>query len=168
MAVHLAGSGVHGYLLGLVAAGPVVAVGAVLALVVRYDPRRVMLATGVVLVGARVAVQVAGATPAAVAAGLGVVAALALLGLLAVMGLPLFGGGVLAGVLLDAALHAALGTRSLIWIDAWWAAPAAMAVGAWYLSLVWSRTRREVFVLGRSTVAALPLIAFGWVAAMVL
>lgn len=161
LAVHVAGRGVQDVGLALVAVAPVVAVGLVLATVQRVDPRVVMLASGVVLAVARLAIQIVTGAPAAMAAAVGMVAALVLLSLLASLGLPLLGGGVVAGVLLDAALHAALGTRSLIWIDAWWTVLAAGVLVCWHLSLVWSRTRREVTVLGRSPLAAVPLVAIG-------
>jgi endonuclease/exonuclease/phosphatase family metal-dependent hydrolase len=140
---------------------PVVGTAVVLAVALRRDPRRAMLVCGAVLAGSRLAVQGVDGTLGTVLATAGFLAALAMLALLATLGLPLFGGGLLAGVVLDAALHGALGTRALIWVDAPWATVAVGALVGWYLSLVWARTRREVFSLGRSPLAAVPLVALG-------
>lgn len=170
---------------GLALAGslvaPMVGAGALLFMAMRTDPRRAMLALGVVLVVARLLVQWNPGPSTALIAAVGVCSALAMVGLLATMGLPLFGGGVVAGVVLDSALHAALDTRSLVSISGPWAMVAVLALAGWYLALVGARTRRDVFSLGRSPLASIPLAAigpvliveafmlgnFGWVGAVV-
>ncbi|MGY6500628.1 MAG: endonuclease/exonuclease/phosphatase family protein [Acidimicrobiales bacterium] len=137
--------------------------GAALLLVVvgHRAPRLVFVASGLVLASARVTVQIAEGSAGAAAAGTGLLAGLALVSVLALMGLPLFGGGVVAGVLLDAVLHAAVGTRSLVWIDASWVVGLVLALAVWHAVLLVGRSRRAVVVHGRSWPASLPLVVVG-------
>lgn len=138
------------------------AVAATLAIAAgRADPRRAVLVGGVALVGGRLGAQLVHGDLGAVIAGAGLAGGLVLLLVLAQIGLPLFGGGVVVGSGLAAALRIALGSRDLIWIDRPAAVAAVAVAGAWFLVLLWSRTRRPVVLRGRSVAASIPLLALG-------
>lgn len=137
-------------------AAPVVLIGAC-----RRDPRSLFVVAALVLVVARVGVQMSGGPVAVGLAGIGLAAALCVLALLATLGLPLLGGGVLAGVVLDAALHTGLASRHLVWVESWWAVAVVVGLASWYLWLVASRARRPMFVLGRSLRSAWSLVLVG-------
>lgn len=125
----------------------------------RIDPRRLLVVGGVLLVAGRVVSQLVHGDVGAVAAGGGLLGGLVVLLLLVQIGLPLFGGGVVAGVGLAAALRVALGSRDLIWIDHPGALAVVLAAAAWFALLLGLRSRRPVELLGRSPRASLPLIA---------
>jgi endonuclease/exonuclease/phosphatase family metal-dependent hydrolase len=145
---------------GLVVAPFLVAAVATTAWVGR-DPRRGLLTAGTLLAAARVFAQVVDGELGAVAAGIGLAGALVALGVLAVIGLPLFGGGVLAGAGLAAAVRVALGSRDLVWIDGPAALAAVAVTAGWYVILLRRRTRRDVVVLGRNVGAGVALLGLG-------
>ena len=128
---------------------------------VSRDPRRALLWAGTALAAGRLIAQLVHGELGAIAAGVGLAGALVTLAVLAVIGLPLFGGGVLAGAGLAAALRIALGSRDLLWIDSGMAVAAVTVVVAWFMLLLRRRTRRDVVVLGRSVGAGVPLLALG-------
>jgi endonuclease/exonuclease/phosphatase family metal-dependent hydrolase len=132
-----------------------------LVVAVRLDARRCLLAAGIMLAGARLALQLSAGESRIVFAAVGLSGALALLAIVATMGLPLFGGGVLAGVAIDLALQAALGTRPLAWVGSTAGVVVVGVLVAWLAALVIHRSRREVFVLGRSFRSAMPLLLVG-------
>lgn len=140
---------------------PFLGVGVLLVVVGRHAPRAVFVVAGVVLGLARLAVQVADGSQAALAGGVGLLAGLALLSILALVGLPLFGGGVVAGALLDSVLHAAIGTRNLVWIDETWAVTVVVVLVGWHGLLLAARARRDIVIRGRSAWASVPLVAIG-------
>ncbi|MBK5223988.1 MAG: endonuclease/exonuclease/phosphatase family protein [Acidimicrobiia bacterium] len=137
--------------------------GAALTMLVtiRLDPRRVLLVCGLLLGCGRIGAQLVHGDLGAVIAGAGLLGGLAAIALLAMLGLPLFGGGVIAGVGMAAALRVALGSRDLIWIDHPAAVVAVVAVVGWFALILVVRTRRAVEVLGRRPRTAVPLVAIG-------
>ncbi|MFP3905466.1 MAG: endonuclease/exonuclease/phosphatase family protein [Acidimicrobiales bacterium] len=137
-------------------AAPLVLIGAC-----RRDPRALFVAAALLLVVARVGVQMSDGPAAVGLAGIGLAAALCVLAVLVTLGLPLLGGGVLAGVVLDAALHTGLASRHLVWVESWWALAVVVGLASWYLWLVASRARRPMFVLGRSLRSAWSLMLVG-------
>jgi endonuclease/exonuclease/phosphatase family metal-dependent hydrolase len=161
LAWHLRGHDLGGAAWAGLFIAPVVGAVAAVLLAARRDPRVVLLVGAVLLGLARGAVQLSGSDAQAALAGIGLLGALAVLGVLATMGLPLFGGGVIAGVMFDAALQAGLGTRPLAWIDSPWALLLVVVLVVWHLALVGARCRRDVFVLGRSMRASVPLLVVG-------
>lgn len=141
--------------------GPFVLAPLVLVVASGRDPRVVFVGGALVLAGARLGVQLTTGSNAALLAGVGLAAALCVLAVLATLGLPVFGAGVLAGVMLDAALHVALASRHLVWVDSHWAVAAVVVLCAWYLWLVRDRARRAMFVLGRRRRSSVPLVLVG-------
>lgn len=145
----------------VVGVAPFVLTVAVAAVVATRDPTVVLAVAGLVLAAARLGVQVADPGAATVLAGVGVLAFLTAVTVLALMALPLLGGGVAVGVVLDAAVRGALGTRDLVWIDEPWSLAAVGAICGWLALLVIDRVRRPVVLHGRDLRSALPLLALG-------
>ena len=145
-----------------VLAGPFVAAAIVVLVPARrLPPRQVLLWAGVALGVGRLLVQTSTGDVQTAIAGLALGGGLVVLLLLVRIGLPLFGGGVVAGAGLAAALRIALGSRDLVWIEHPGATAAVAVIVAWFLVLLVARCRREVVLLGRSRIAALPLLAVG-------
>ncbi len=140
---------------------PFVLPAVVLIALVRRAPRLGLVTATLVLVTARVALQIVEGTVAVGAATAGLAAGLVVLGVLSTIGLPLLGAGILAGMALDAALHVALASRHLVWVESSWAVLVVGAVAAWILVLAADRARRPVVIGGRRWRGALPLAAVG-------
>jgi endonuclease/exonuclease/phosphatase family metal-dependent hydrolase len=140
---------------------PFLAAIGVVVLAARGDARVVLVVAASTLAVARLAIQLSDSDARVALAAMGLVGALVLLAILATLGLPLFGGGVSAGVAIDLSLQAALGTRPLAWVGSPVALVVVAALVAWLVLLVVHRARREVFVLGRSSRSAFPLLVVG-------
>lgn len=157
------------HLRGEIADGSVAAVNSlpfllpalVLVVLVRRWPRLGLVGSATVLVVARMALQLVDGPAAVGAATVGLAAGLIVLGLLSTIGLPLLGAGVLAGTALDAALHVALASRHLVWVESRWAVAVVAAVAVWIVLLVVDRARRPVVVVPRRWRGALPLAMTG-------
>lgn len=145
----------------VVLVAPFLAAATALPTLARRAPRRSLLWAATILAGARVVAQVVHGDVGALVSGVGLGGGLVVIGILAVTGLPLFGGGVLAGAGLAAVVRIAMGSRDLIWIDHPLAIAAVVGTAVWYVHLVRRRTRRDVVVLGRARHAALPLLSVG-------
>ncbi len=140
---------------------PFAGAAVLLVLLVAGDTRRLLVATAAAVAFGRGGAQLVESDLRLVLAAGALAGALALVALLATLGLPMFGTGVLAGVAVDLALQVALGTRSLIWFDTPAALLGVAVMGAWLVALAIHRSRREVFVLGRSLRSSLPLTVIG-------
>ena len=140
---------------------PFIGSAAVILVLRRIDGRRALLASGGLLVLARIGAQLVHGDLGAVIAGAGLLGGLVSLSILASIGLPLLGGGVIAGAGLAAALRVALGSRDLIWIDHPGALGAVLATTIWFGLLLLNRVRRPVELLGRTPRASVPLLALG-------
>ncbi|QGG95030.1 endonuclease/exonuclease/phosphatase family protein [Actinomarinicola tropica] len=127
----------------------------------RLEPGRAIWLGGLALGAGRVAAQLVHGDLGAVAAGVGLLGGLVVLLVLAQIGLPLFGGGVVAGSGLAAALRIGLGSRDLIWIDHAAAVAAVLVAVGWFVVMLRGRLRRPVVPLGRTWRAAVPLLSVG-------
>lgn len=127
----------------------------------RDGARRSLLLAGALLALARIGAQLVHGDLGAVVAGLGLLGGLVSVSILAMIGLPLFGGGVVAGAGLAAALRVSLGSRDLIWIDHPGAFAAVLVTTVWFGALLAIRARRPVELLGRTPRASTPLLALG-------
>jgi len=141
--------------------GPFLGAGLALLAPARWRPTATLAVAGLALAAARVGVQLVHGDAAVVLAGLGLAAGLTAVGMLALLGLPVFGAGVVAGVVLDAGLRSVLGTRSLVWLDDGRAFVAVCVLAAWLIALTLDRVRRPVVLAARVPVSAVALVAVG-------